>query len=193
VLAGYNNVGDNQTAAGYKANFSNIGDNNTSLGYLAGGNTAVNSGGAKTFDGTDVNITTEDITITAHGFGSNGTYVSVLFTEGTAAIGGLANGDIYQVYIRDANTVSGLEGTRRTTNTSNQLGTGHTFTPQYIYENTTSIGHNAQPTRDNQVKLGDANVTEVMLEGVGAGIVLKSPDGTEYKITVANGGTLVIT
>jgi len=106
---------------------------------------------------------------------------------------GINYGDVYQFYIRDANTISGLEGTRQTVGITDQLGTGHSFTPQYIYTNITALGYDAQPTRDNQVKLGDANVTEVMLDGVGAGIVLKSPDGTEYKLTVANGGTLVIT
>tara|TARA_R110000772_G_scaffold33245_2_gene81010 strand:+ start:5224 stop:7521 length:2298 start_codon:yes stop_codon:yes gene_type:complete len=207
--AGYQNIGDNQTSAGYSAGTRNNGDDSTSVGHLAGyqnigdkqtflgknagGNTATNSGGAKTFAGTDVNITTEDITIATHGFGANGTWVNVLFTQGTAALGGLVDTTIYQLYIRDANTVSGLQGARQTINTTDQLGTGHTFTPQYIYTNSTGIGYDAQPTRSNQVKLGDANVTEMMLDGIGAGIVLKSPDGTEYKLTVANGGTLVIT
>jgi len=175
------------------AGYQNIGDKQTFVGKNAGGNTATNSGAAKTFAGTAVNITTEDITIATHGFGANGTWVNVLFTQGTAALGGLVDATIYQLYIRDANTVSGLQGTRQTINTTDQLGTGHTFTPQYIYTNSTGIGYDAQTTRSNQVKLGDANVTEMMLDGIGAGIVLKSPDGTEYKLTVANGGTLVIT
>ena len=193
VSAGYQNMGTRQTTYGYNAGLLSIGDNLTFFGNSAGGNTAVNTGAVKSFDGTDVNNTTEDITITAHSFGTIGTYVNVLFTEGTAAIGGLVDGITYQFYIRDANTISGLQGTRQTVDTTNQLGTGHTFTPQYIYDNATGVGYNAQVTRDNQVKLGDANVTEMMLDGVGAGIVLKSPDGTEYKLTVANGGTLVIT
>ena len=192
-FAGYQNTGTNQTAMGSSAGFLNIGDNLTFFGNNAGGNTAVNTGAVKSFDGTDVNNTTEDITITAHSFGTIGTYVNALFTEGTAAIGGLIDGATYQFYIRDANTISGLQGTRQTVDTTNQLGTGHTFTPQYIYDNATGVGYNAQVTRNNQVKLGDANVTEMMLDGIGAGIVLKSPDGTEYKLTVANGGTLVIT
>jgi len=187
------NVGDKLTATGYQAGFLNVSDNNTFVGHSAGGNIAPNTGGVQTFDGTDVNTTTDDITITTHGFGANGTYINCAFTQGTAAIGGLTNGTTYQFYIRDANTISTLEGGRSTANITDQLGTGHSLTPEYFYTNATGLGYNAQPTRDNQVKLGDANVTEVMLDGVGAGIVLKSPDGTEYKLTVANGGTLVIT
>ena len=42
-------------------------------------------------------------------------------------------------------------------------GTGHIITPQFSYENTTSLGANSQPTKSNQVVLGDANVTEVAM------------------------------
>ena len=191
--SGIQNVGDSNASFGFEAGINNVGDKNTFLGHNSGAGTATNSGGAKTFAGTDVNTTTEDITIATHGFGANGTYINLLFTEGSAALGGLVDSTVYQFYIRDANTVSGLEGIRRTTNITDQLGTGHTFTPEYIYTNATGVGYNSQITKDNQVKLGDSNVTEVMLDGIGAGIVLKSPDGTEYKLTVANGGTLVIT
>ena len=38
-----------------------------------------------------------------------------------------------------------------------------------------------------------ASLKELEVQTVGGGITMYSPDGTAYKLTVANGGTLVIT
>lgn len=52
------------------------------------------------------------------------------------------------------------------TDTFSDAGTGTlTLTPQTIYTNSTAIGYNAEPDENNQVMLGDANVTEVKTTG----------------------------
>jgi len=208
VQSGINNAGDNLISVGQQAGFQNIGDYNTFIGFESGADIARNTGAVQSFDGTDVNTTTEDITITAHGFGANGTYVNCLFTQGTAALGGIVNNTIRQFYIRDANTISGLEGTRQTLDFLDQLGTGHTLTPQYIYTNVTALGNDAQPTKDNQVTLGDANVVEVLTSGVvitggytvatlptgvtGARAYVTDANATTFNSTVAAGGANVV-
>ena len=44
------------------------------------------------------------------------------------------------------------------------------------------------PTSKLDVAGGD-----IELDDVAAGIIMRSPDGTKYRITVANGGTLTVT
>lgn len=58
------------------------------------------------------------------------------------------------------------------------------------------FGHGAVGAGSNTVRLGNTSVTKVTTSGdvetdtVGKGFILKSPDGTRYRITVANGGAL---
>ena len=65
-----------------------------------------------------------------------------------------------------------------------------------------SIGANTNTTADGAVALGTGitaarantvSIKELELQTVGGGIFMKSPDGTVYKLTVANGGTLTVT
>ena len=56
------------------------------------------------------------------------------------------------------------------------------------------IGNDAIGNGSNTTTLGNSNTTSLFLGGnAGEGIVMKSPDGTRYRITIANGGTLTIT
>jgi len=57
---------------------------------------------SKNFDNTDINISTDRITITTHGFTNND---PVVYTEGTSAITGLTDDDSRFVKVIDANTV----------------------------------------------------------------------------------------
>jgi hypothetical protein len=50
----------------------------------------------------DVNTSTDEITITAHGLATGD---ALIYTQGTAAIGGITNGSTYYVIVVDANTV----------------------------------------------------------------------------------------
>ena len=58
------------------------------------------------------------------------------------------------------------------------------------------IGYNAIGNGSNTIKLGNTSITNVASNGdfealdIGDGFILKSPDGTRYRITVANGGAL---
>jgi hypothetical protein len=54
------------------------------------------------------------------------------------------------------------------------------------------IGANAVGNGNNTATIGDTSLETLHLNKSGAGIVLKSPDGTKYKLSVANGGTLSI-
>ncbi len=73
--------------------------------------------------------------------------------------------------------------------------------------NATAVGYNASVTQSDSVVLGASNASvgignsapkaklhltggKIYVEADGQGIILKSPDGTCYEITVANGGTL---
>ena len=58
------------------------------------------------------------------------------------------------------------------------------------------IGYNAIGLGSNTIKLGNTSITNVASNGnfealdIGDGFILKSPDGTRYRITVADGGAL---
>ena len=59
--------------------------------------------------------------------------------------------------------------------------------------NSIAIGFNAQGEGSNTAKIGNNSVTALYVGGNGAGVVLKSPDGTAYKISIANGGAIIAT
>jgi hypothetical protein len=46
---------------------------------------------------------------------------------------------------------------------------------------------------ENTVQIGGNNITALYVGGNGAGLVLKSPNGTSYKITVSDGGAITVT
>lgn len=67
-----------------------------------------------------------------------------------------------------------------------------------------AIGKSSAASHANSVALGDGSVTtaasqvmvgakDVEITDTTKGIILKSPDGTRYRVTVANGGTLTVT
>ena len=94
-------------------------------------------------------------------------------------------------------------------NDTKALGVGQT--------NQIVIGHEATGLGSNTIVLGNATITKTRLYGsvgigtdtpassldvasgdvevsqIASGIILKSPDGTRYRVTVANGGTLTVT
>ena len=125
-----------------------------------------NSAGAKTFDGADVNIATDCITITGHGFGANDAFVNLYYAQGTGdAVGGLTDKTCYQWRIVDSNTIECRDGSQLHDLTSAGTGTGHTFTPQFTYENVIIIGSGIDPDGSNQVRLGNSSILETYLQG----------------------------
>jgi len=165
------NTGANANGFGESTLLYNQKDNNTAIGDGAYSTFLDDTANDKTFAFGDVNATTDRITVTAHGFGVTNAWINLKYTEGTSTIGGLSNNTIYQAKVIDANTLGFYELISGTTYhgqniTSAGAGTGHTFTPQYTYGNVTVLGANAEPTKSNQVVLGDANVTEVTTDGL---------------------------
>lgn len=185
IVSLYRNTGDSTVAIGYFAGRYNNGNYNTFIGSRIGYNFDANDAAAKTFDAAAVSADTDRITIPAHGFGATGSYKNLKYTQGTAAITGLTDGNIYQAKIIDADTIGlneadGPNGTTRTIAdiTAAGTGTGHTFTPQYEYSNVTCLGAKSAPTASNQVTLGDTAVTEVKTSGVILPGGYKAADGT---------------
>lgn len=73
------------------------------------------------------------------------------------------------------------------------LGSNASYGTNVNVSNATAVGANITLSQSNSVVLGDTNVTDVFAGGDGAGINLKSPNGTNYRITVDNAGNLVVT
>lgn len=87
---------------------------------------------------------------------------------------------------------------------SNISGEGCTYLGYYAngndgLTNATAIGNQAYVKESNAIQLGNSDVKKVYTWGDiqsqrnGAGIILLSPNGTKYKLTVANDGTLTTT
>lgn len=62
---------------------------------------------------------------------------------------------------------------------------------------TNSSGVGAQATDDNQIVLGTSAHNTLIagsleMTGSGTGIIVRSPDGTRYRLGVANGGTVSV-
>jgi hypothetical protein len=172
TTGGYNNnMGVNglhyNTTGSYNSNVGLSGlyyisnsSQNSSFGAESYNTFNENTSGNKNFDNTDITVSTDKIKITAHSFGSVGLYVLLKYTQGTSAITGLSNGDVYRFLIAHADTIQCM-----TDITDAGSGTGHTFTPQYEYSNSTALGYDAEPTASNQVVLGNTSVTTVKTSG----------------------------
>ena len=175
----YNNTGAQSNGVGANSLYYNQKANNSAFGHGAYSAFLDNTAGNKSADSTAVDITLERITITAHGFGATNEIVNIKYASTTGtAIGGLGVGTVYQVKIIDANTIEFVTGTTKRNLTSQGTGT-HTFTPQFSYGNTTCLGANTQPNKDNQVVLGSTAVDTVKMGGTARTIA--SPTETGVK------------
>lgn len=156
------NSGDNSTAIGIDALRYNEGTDNTALGANSALVYIEDTGNAEDVAdaSTDVDFANNQITITAHGFGATNDYINLRYTTTGTPIGGLPANTIDQWLIIDANTIECISDNL----TSNGTDT-HTFTPQITYSNFTVLGASAEPTKSNQVVLGDSSVTEVYTDG----------------------------
>ena len=150
------NTGANSNGFGTNALRYNTGTNNSVLGWNSFANFYADTVNAKLFDATAIDIVAKTITIPNHGFGANGTYTNLGFTQGDSAVTGLSNGAIVQVKIIDANTIAFEEviqagQVRRNVNITNAgTGTGHKFEPQKSLTNINILGANINPTKSNQ-------------------------------------------
>ncbi|BAV39263.1 chlorovirus glyco repeat domain-containing [Tenacibaculum phage pT24] len=161
--AGERSTGNNNTAIGRNSLKYAVGDSNTALGQDAFNDIITYNDKSIADNNTDIDIANDRITINSHGFGANGsvTLIQYSVSSGGTSISGLSPSVPIRIEIIDANTFEFVD------NTINSIGSGtHTFSLLYSFQNSTAIGHNAQPTKSNQVVLGDNIVTEVYSDGV---------------------------
>lgn len=205
--SGEYNVGGNTLLAGgyagrYNISSSSIGIGDFSLQYAQGSNNVVlghgsytsfldNTAGNKTFDYTAIDTTAKTIVVTAHGFGSNGSYVNLRYTQGTSSISGWLTNQIIQFKILDANTLVYSEllssGQYRHTNniTNAGTGTGHTLTPQFAYSNVNIFGSSMNPTMSNQTIIGNTTTVQAVIYGTRAIVGTIADDDGSTKFQVA--------
>jgi len=78
-------------------------------------------------------------------------------------------------------------------------GAGYHASQKVDAENSMALGNGAYTDASNLCQIGNASLTLIRSAAdyesttAGGGVILKSPDGTRYKVTVANGGTLTVT
>jgi hypothetical protein len=206
VEAGLKNNGDDAVAVGsYTATYNNgedavfigqsSGQYNTGIGVIGIGSNASDynneddvtvighnaynvwaDGASQAVTGADP--VAETITVPGHGLGSAGDRIALKVTNSNI---GITEGAIRAFEIVDANTLEFIHNTGDITadNTATITINANSFA------NVTVLGSNAQPTKDNQVVLGDTNVVEVKTSGK---IVSAETEGTDSDDTVATKG-----
>jgi hypothetical protein len=159
--AGEFNKGEGAVGIGNTSLQHNTGINNTAIGHNAGAIPDLDTVNAKIIiDPINLIDGSDNITITAHNFGANGTTVGLLYTHDGVAINPLVSGRVYNFVIVDLNTLN-------PTNNIGASGTGnHTFTPFFQYTNYSLLGSNTKATKNNQIVLGDSNIEEIFSNGV---------------------------
>jgi len=189
TYSAYNNAGDNVVANGAYSAYNNTGASVTATGAYSArynGKDNVTAVGFAAYDswvnGTSYSITSADagadtVTVTGHGI-TIGTSVPLLASG--SGIGGLSNGDVNVFEAIDANTLQPL-GVNITSS-----GTATLYANSKNFANVTALGYNAEPTKDNQVMLGDTNVVEVKTSGT---VVTPALQTTTALITATNGGS----
>ncbi len=162
-----NTTGNNNSAFGTDALRSNIGNNNIAFGTNAlrsnttgGYNSAFGSYALYTPGGLSANATTTALRQTAIGMETG--QASATQRNDIVAIG-------YRALVDANDTVA--------------IGSG----AQALHANAVALGKGVVTTTSNQVMVGPNNIE---ITDTTKGLVLKSPDGTRYKIQVANGGAL---
>ncbi|CAL2102323.1 conserved protein of unknown function [Tenacibaculum sp. 190130A14a] len=190
-----NNLGARSIGIGSYALRYNEGGDNIAIGYSSFGSFYPDISKAKTILSSEVDINNNRVTMLNHGFGNNGSLVNLRYSTTGTAIGGLNINGIFVFKIIDSNTLEA------SSNLINEGSGQHTFTPQYTFVNTTTIGNNSQPTKSNQIVLGNTSLNEVTTSGDyvstgigGKGLILTTPDGTkQYRISVDNSGSIITT
>ena len=160
-------------------------------GSFFAGQAAINTAGGVSI-GAGANSTTTD-GIAIGDANATGGYGSISIGTGAVAdAGGFATSATalgYNAYARAVgSTAIGNSAKVAATNNTNctSIGVGATITSGVTDAVALGQGITAGIT-------GSVSVKELETQTVGGGITMYSPDGTAYKLTVANGGTLVIT
>lgn len=179
-----NVIGNHCTALGWSALLSNTADANTGIGE----------------DALTANVTGTDCTAvgTHAAYQSNASLTTAI---GSSSLGNLSTG-FANTAVGASSGVATFAGVGNC-DTDGQM----TFLGSYSsvdksvnagpFTNSTALGSSAKVDASNLVQLGENTTTALVRTSgdyetttVGAGVYLKSPDGTQYHITVANGGVL---
>ena len=162
TMALWSNTGDDVTGIGRYSLMYNNGDSNIAIGNMSFLPAIEDLSSQKIFDYTDIDPNGDTITITDHGFGAIGTYVTLRLIIGVGSIPGINSGT-YQFYIEDADNLILI------TDDITAAGTGnsHTLTKwdPCNYSNSIAIGYGSTPTASNQIMLGNTNTEETYING----------------------------
>lgn len=163
----YNESGSNNIVLGYNAATRNEANNeNTIIGNNAF-NTAfiADVPNQASTPSTQVNTATNSIVFSGgHGFTPIGSQKELQITSTGTVPAPFTNGQVFAFSIVNDSTLNG-SGADITTQGTGTL----TFTPYdtsaISFNNTTVLGYDAQPTKSNQVQLGDTRIVEVRTYG----------------------------
>ena len=187
-----NALGSRNIAMGYEALYTNNSNDNTAIGYqalrgasnsmnnnVAIGNEAGRSGNATFYNNTLIGQQAALNATTANGAVVIGRQTGRIAADGTGNVTGLTRSTIIGAFASPLNTTS-----------QDEIVIG--YGADGLGDNTTVIGTTVTTkTRlygDIDVAAGDVEVADNT-----KGLILSSPDGTRYRVTVANGGTLTVT
>jgi hypothetical protein len=172
--AGMGNTGDRQTVIGYYAGYQNTGAYQTVAGYFAG---YQNTGDRQTVIGYYAGRQNIGDRQTAIGYTAG--YLNT--GDETIFIGNEAG--------RDNSLPNQLEISQRSINANPIIQAD-------LSNGRTKIGHPKVTAAGDYTHMLDVNgsmkADNVEIETAGDGVIMKSPDGTKYKLTVENGGTLSV-
>jgi len=189
----YSNVlGSRNIAMGYEALYANNSNDNTAIGYqalrvasnnmnnnVAIGNEAGRSGNATFYNNTLIGQQAALNATTANGAVVIGRQAARIAADGTGNVSNLTR-----------SVIIGAFASPLTTTSQDEIVIG--YGADGLGNNTTVIGTTVTTkTRlygDIDVATGDVEVADNT-----KGLILSSPDGTRYRVTVANGGTLTVT
>lgn len=185
--SGVTTTGSGNVFMGYQTGINNTASNNVFIGYQAGYSNT--SGIENTLIGYQSGYTSTDASgVTSFGYRA--------LRSATGGYNTAFGGD------------AGVSITTGSQNTFLGRGAGYNASQLATATNSMALGYGAYTTASNQIVLGNASVTQILcgqdsqaevkagkLETTvaGEGIILKSPDGTRYKITVANDGIVTST
>ena len=208
----YNVTASSNTAFGKRAQEVNVtGSSNSAFGALAlansidgSNNTAIGANSMALSIGGSYNTGVGSNSLSKATAGQGNTaigYGSLANTKASSYNTAVGYGSLSNIKTGSRNTAVGNGAGKFISNgtTANLTGRNSIFIGSSAKANADNetnqivIGADAVGNGDNTATIGTNATTALHVGGNGASVVLKSPDGTKYKIAIANGGTIVVT